>query len=78
MKKIAELKFAIDYSQKDSYFLEHLNNMRSAGIIEYTDNDINNGNVSDELFVSVCRAYGIQTDESLNIVEAEAWRQDSL
>lgn len=77
MQTLEKLKDVIEFRQTDEFFIEHLNNLESKGVLEIKDGDVIDGKVKDSFFKAVVTGiYGIALDSDFNPIELKPFEPD--
>lgn len=66
MQTIKKLKALIGYEQTDEVFKEYLLQLESAGVITISEGDINDKEISDELYENIASIYGVFFEDEQN------------
>lgn len=71
MKTINQIKSLIGFCQTDEFFLEYLQKLQGAGVIQVVDGDIDaeNKTLREDFYNRLASVYGIEAEETL-------WQQD--
>lgn len=71
MKTFNQIKSLIGFCQTDEFFLEYLQKLQGAGVIQVVDGDIDaeNKTLSEVFYNRLASVYGIEAEETL-------WQQD--
>lgn len=71
MKTFNQIKSLIGFCQTDEFFLEYLQKLQGAGVIQVVDGDIDAENkmLSEDFYNRLASVYGIEAEETL-------WQQD--
>lgn len=71
MKTFNQMKSLIGFCQTDEFFLEYLQKLQGAGVIQVVDGDIDaeNKTLSEDFYNRLASVYGIEAEETL-------WQQD--
>ncbi|HAT3913298.1 MULTISPECIES: hypothetical protein [Klebsiella] len=71
MKTFNQIKSLIGFCQTDEFFLEYLQKLQGAGVIQVVDGDIDaeNKTLSEDFYNRLASVYGIEAEETL-------WQQD--
>ena len=71
MKTFNQIKSLIGFCQTDEFFLEYLQKLQGAGVIQVVDGDIDaeNKTLREDFYNRLASVYGIEAEETL-------WQQD--
>lgn len=71
MKTFNQIKSLIGFCQTDEFFLEYLQKLQGAGVIQVVDGDIDaeNKTLNEDFYNRLASVYGIEAEETL-------WQQD--
>ncbi|HCQ8234352.1 TPA: hypothetical protein OMD55_000924 [Klebsiella michiganensis] len=71
MKTFNQIKSLIGFCQTDEFFLEYLQMLKAAGVINPVESDIDSDSktVSEDFYNRLASVYGIEAEETL-------WQQD--
>ncbi|ELN0130013.1 hypothetical protein [Raoultella planticola] len=69
MQTFKQMKAQIDFCQTDDFFLEYLQRLMAAEVIQINDGDIdvNSKTLSDDFCERLANVYGVNLDEELNL-----------
>ncbi|EPY6733416.1 hypothetical protein [Klebsiella aerogenes] len=70
MKTFNQIKSLIGFCQTDEFFLEYLQKLQGAGVIQVVDGDIDaeNKTLSDDFYSRLADVYGVSSDDELSPV----------
>lgn len=70
MKTFNQIKSLIGFCQTDEFFLEYLQKLQGAGVIQVVDGDIDaeNKTLSDDFYSRLADVYGVSLDDELSPV----------
>ena len=70
MKTFNQLKNLVGFCQTDEFFLEYLQKLQGAGVIQVVDSDIDaeNKTLSDDFYSRLADVYGVSPDDELSPV----------
>ncbi|HBC8969788.1 TPA: hypothetical protein KE741_003123 [Raoultella ornithinolytica] len=65
MKTFNQMKNLIGFCQTDEFFLEYLQKLQGAGVIQVVDGDIDaeNKRLSDDFYTRLADVYGVSSDD---------------
>ncbi|HBM2918028.1 TPA: hypothetical protein LVK99_002120 [Klebsiella michiganensis] len=68
MKTFNQIKSLIGFCQTDEFFLEYLQKLQGAGVIQVVDGDIDaeNKTLSDDFYSRLADVYGVSSDDELS------------